>query len=137
MFYITMCNEVLISLNFTNIGTSVIPSNCSDGDVRLNRYGRTDFPEGRVQVCVNRVWGSVCYSTSTSSFLQSRTSNTWDVGGTEVVCRQLGYQALGKSHIIGGASAATVRSSKSRFAIDICLVRANHTEHARKRSSPW
>ena len=34
---------------------------------------------------------------------------------------------------IGGASAAsaaTVRSSKSRFAIDICLVRANHTGHA-------
>ena len=35
-------------------------------------------------------------------------------------------------HVIGGASAATVRSSKSRFAIDICLLRANHTEHARK-----
>ena len=28
-------------------------------------------------------------------------------------------------------------SQKSRFAIDICLVCANHTEHARKRSSPW
>ena len=42
--------------------------------------------------------------------------------------------------IIGGASAvsaATVRSSKSRFAIDICLVLVNHTGHARKRSSPW
>ena len=36
-------------------------------------------------------------------------------------------------NIIGGASAATVRSSKSRFAIDIiCLVHANHTEHAQK-----
>ena len=33
---------------------------------------------------------------------------------------------------IGGASAATVRSSKWKFAIDICLVRANHTEHAQK-----
>ena len=30
------------------------------------------------------------------------------------------------------ASAATVRSSKSRFAIDICLVCTNHTEHAQK-----
>ena len=39
--------------------------------------------------------------------------------------------------VIGRASAATVRSSKSRFAIDICLVRVNHTEHARQRSSPW
>ena len=36
--------------------------------------------------------------------------------------------------LVGGASAAsaaTVRSSKLRFVIDICLVRANHTEHAR------
>ena len=40
-------------------------------------------------------------------------------------------------NIIGGASAATVRSSRSRFAIDICLVRANRTEHAQQRSSPW
>ena len=39
--------------------------------------------------------------------------------------------------VIGGASAATVRSSKLRFVIDICLVRANHTEHVRQRSSPW
>ena len=40
--------------------------------------------------------------------------------------------------IIGGASATIARSSKSRFAIDkLCLVRANHTGHARKRSSPW
>ena len=42
----------------------------------------------------------------------------------------------GAQDIIGGASAvsaATARSSKSRFAIDICLVRANHTEHARKK----
>ena len=98
-----LCNSlyeiILISPNFTT-DTSVVPSNCSDGDVRLNRYGRTDLPEGRVQVCVNRVWGSVCYSTSTYSYLQSRTSNTWDVGDTEVVCRQLGYQALGESRII-------------------------------------
>ena len=47
---------------------------------------------------------------------------------------------ISMSPLIGGASAAsaaTVRSSKSRFAIDICLERANHTGHARKRSSPW
>ena len=39
--------------------------------------------------------------------------------------------------LIGGASAATVRSSKSRFGIDICLVHVIHTEHVRQRSSPW
>ena len=35
------------------------------------------------------------------------------------------------------ACAATIRSSKSRFAMDICLVRTNHTEHAQQRSSPY
>ena len=41
-----------------------------------------------------------------------------------------GHGLLKVSLVIGGASVATVRSSKSRFAIDICLVCANHTEHA-------
>ena len=39
--------------------------------------------------------------------------------------------------IIGGASAATVRSRKSRFAMDEYTVRANHTGHVQQWSSPW
>ena len=43
--------------------------------------------------------------------------------------------------LIGGASActsvATVRSSKSRFAIDEYTVRAIYTGHVQQRSSPW
>ena len=35
------------------------------------------------------------------------------------------------------ASAATVRSSKLRFAIDEYTVRAIYTGHVQQRSSPW
>ena len=63
-------------------------SNCSDGDVRL--IGGTASNEGRVEICINQAWGSVCYSTSRYSW-----RNSWDNNDAKVVCRQLGYQELG------------------------------------------
>ena len=63
---------------------SVIFSNCSDGDVRL--VGPTVEFEGRVEVCINGVWGTVCFSTFSS----------WDERDARVVCRQLGHQELGE-----------------------------------------
>ncbi len=50
---------------------------CTDGDVRL--FGGEDEAEGRVEVCVGNVWGSVC-------------GNSWHIGAGAVVCQQLGYQ---------------------------------------------
>lgn len=63
---------------------STVPSNCTDGDVRL--VEGTTSNEGRVEVCISQVWGSACYSTE----------DPWEVNTTKVMCRQLGFLELGK-----------------------------------------
>lgn len=51
---------------------------CSEGDIRL--AGGRQRTEGRVEVCSNRVWGTVC------------DGGNWDSRDATVVCRQLHYQ---------------------------------------------
>ncbi len=75
---------------FYFLDPSTVPTDCYDGDVRLVNSRGTVSNEGRVEVCIGQVWGSVCYATS-----RFYSSNTWDMPDAKVVCSQLGHLEIG------------------------------------------
>ena len=56
------------------------PGTCAEGEIRL--VNSVIDQEGRVEVCFNGVWSSIC-------------DDGWDKTDAYIVCSQLGYGQLG------------------------------------------
>ena len=82
---------MLVSLNWQCLSMCVFFFNlnaaCSDYDVRL--VGGATIYQGRVEVCLNQLWGTVC-------------DDFWNTPDAAVVCSQLGYSREGKESFITG-----------------------------------
>ena len=63
---------------------SLIAVPCTYGDVRL--ADGSDSSEGRVEICINNEWGTVC-------------DDSWDDNDAVVVCRQVGNYSNGQLYI--------------------------------------
>ena len=63
-----------------NLILSLSPTACENGEIRL--IGGSNSYEGRVEVCNNNAWGTVC-------------DDFWGTPDANVACRQLGYSDSG------------------------------------------
>ena len=59
---------------------NMLCAGCIEGRVKLVNGG--SMLEGRVEFCKDSQWGTICH-------------NSWDHHDARVVCRQLGYAAVG------------------------------------------
>ena len=74
-----LLSESRMQQNLSSIYFIAAP--CSTGPVRL--VGGNIPNEGRVEICINNVWGTVC-------------DDGWSSTDATVVCRQLGYSSQGQ-----------------------------------------
>lgn len=63
-----------------NIYIFLFTDNCTEGDMRL--AGGETPREGRVEICLEGQWGTVC-------------DTFWGSPDAQVACRQLGFPSLG------------------------------------------
>ena len=78
-FQTHLTNEIgILNVNFSSC---LVP--CQTGQLRL--VGAVLANEGRVEICINNVWGTIC-------------DDLWERSDAAVVCQQLGYSIQGQYH---------------------------------------
>ena len=65
--------------------TSYSGTVCHDGEVRLRNGNHRH--EGRIEICFNETWGTICNGIN---------SYSWNHSQADIVCKQLGYSQAGK-----------------------------------------
>ena len=72
-------------LSFTSLDANyTVDTSCNNNDVRL--VGSINKLEGRVEMCYNKLWLSVCI-------------NSWTATDANVVCQKLGHQLTGQLNL--------------------------------------
>ncbi len=69
-------------------------STCTTAAIRLQGGNAT---QGRVEICNNNVWGTVC-------------DDGWSTANAQVACRQLGFEATGQCNLADHAIYHDVRT---------------------------
>ena len=80
MSSIQVCSCIFVNCDAYSISVDSTGSTCAYGDVRL--IGGSNQYEGRVEVCINDQWGTVC-------------DDSWGTTDATIVCEQLGYAYTG------------------------------------------
>ena len=80
--YIACLNIILLTSLIQNCKPIAEPDSCEEGAVRM--VDGIIEREGRVEICKNGVWGSVC-------------DQSWDKTDAHIVCQEMGYPELGKT----------------------------------------
>ena len=77
------CALLKVMIVHTTFYSMLHAAPCVTGQLRL--VGGNIENEGRVEICVDNVWGTVCL-------------DSWGSAEATVVCRQLGYPTQGLKH---------------------------------------
>ena len=76
------CTYLVIIIIMGNYNIQILSKGCTSGAIRLGGTGSSSS-QGRVEVCNNNQWGTVC-------------DDTWDSLDANIACLHLGYSIEGR-----------------------------------------